>query len=302
MKLKYISVCLFSSALLLTSCANSDEEFMESNSTANEESDISDIEVSDELMDDLMQSITSPVEMANLIRTTGGEFNSTIMSETDNMDRFATSHDKAINMGVFVADLGYVNIYEKTIYAVEYLNSIKSLADDLMVGQFFDYETLKSLSANSQNIDSLLYISTNSFNEMDLFLRSQKRSELSILIITGAWLEGLYISSQLAKSGDNPDLNERIGEQKINLENIVNSIDAFSSKKYFSDLAGQIQKLSKIYEGVTISYIEGEPEMVEVDGQLMVVDNSQSIVEITSDQVQEIASVVSDLRNFIVKK
>jgi hypothetical protein len=297
---KFPYIIAIASFLILLSCENSDDTFIDSEVETNE-SDVSDIVVSEELMEGLIQSITSPVEMANLIRTTGGAFNSKIMSETNNLDRFSSSHDQALNLGVFVADLGYVNIYEKSIYAIEYLNSIKFLADELMVGQFFDYETLKRLASNSQNVDSLLYISTNSFNEMDLFLRSQKRSELSVLIITGAWLEGLYISTQVALEGENQELFERIGEQKINLEGIKGSIEAYSSKAYFKDMSAKFEKLVQVYEGVTITYEYGDPEAIEVDGQLVIVDNSSSKVDITDKQIKEIAQIVNELRNKIVK-
>jgi hypothetical protein len=43
----------------------------------------------------------------------------------------------------------------------------------------------------TKNLDSLIFISVHSFNQMDDYLRTNKRGNLSALIITGTWIEGL---------------------------------------------------------------------------------------------------------------
>ena len=88
-------------------------------------------------------------------------------------------------LGIYGADLGYLNIYGKTGNSVDVLSAIKRLADGLRVGQFFDFETLKRLSTSKSNLDSLLFLSVNSYNQIDNYLRNNDRGSISALMITG---------------------------------------------------------------------------------------------------------------------
>jgi hypothetical protein len=61
-----------------------------------------------------------------------------------------------------------------TADGIKYITSIKSLADELNIGQFFDVETIGRLAANSKNLDSLLLITTMNFNHINHYLQSHK--------------------------------------------------------------------------------------------------------------------------------
>ena len=113
-----------------------------------------------------------------------------------------------------------LNIYDKNTQIIDYLTGISKLADGIKVGQFFDFASLKRLATSRENIDSLMYISVNSFNNMDTYLRENQRGHLSALMITGIWVEGRYRATQVAKANPDPVLKDRIGEQKINLNNL----------------------------------------------------------------------------------
>jgi hypothetical protein len=292
------SLCIISGTF--HSCgSNEEDDILNIDSNANSQLDSPEIEVPQELIQELVQSITSPVEMASLIKSAGGNFNSQYLNSVDNLDAIKDEKEQAVKMGFCVADLGYINIYDKTMYTIVYLDAIKKLADGLMVGQFFDFTTLKRLTSNSENIDSLLYISTASFNEMSNYLHLQKRSELSLLMITGAWLEGLYIATQVSKLNPTPELNERIGEQKFNIENLFYAIEMYNHKPYFKDLSLLFTDIVKLYDEVVIEYDDVEPEMVVIDGQLVVVDNSKSKIQITNQQVMAITKSIELIRESI---
>jgi hypothetical protein len=292
------TLCIISGTL--PSCSsNEEDELLNNDTTAISSLNSTEIEVPQELIQELVQSITSPVEMATLIKSAGGNFNSQYLTAVENIDALKDEKEQAVKMGICVADLGYINIYDKTMYTIVYLDAIKKLADGLMVGQFFDFTTLKRLTSNSENIDSLLYISTASFNDMSNYLHLQKRSELSLLMITGAWLEGLYIATQVSKLNPTPELNERIGEQKFNIENLAYAIDMYSHKPYFKDLSILFADIVKLYDEVIIEYDDVEPEMVVIDGQLVVIDNSKSTIKITNQQVLAITKSIELIRKSI---
>ena len=80
-----------------------------------------------------------PLKWHALIKEIGTPFSLDYLATTDFVDRYNTSFQMAYMLGVFGADLGYLNIYNKNTQIVDYLTAINKLADGIRVGQFFDF-------------------------------------------------------------------------------------------------------------------------------------------------------------------
>ena len=138
-----------SSLLFVLSCNNSsntqenngfgaDDEFEVPDSVLEDEEPLI---VSEEAMEDIISNISSPVEMSALIKKSGIQFNYKYLSPSDNVDKYNTSFKQGLNLGILGADLGYLNMYNQTSSVLSYITSIKTLADELKIGQFFDFNT-----------------------------------------------------------------------------------------------------------------------------------------------------------------
>jgi hypothetical protein len=260
------------------------------------------LEISTEVMSDIISNVSSPVEMAALIKSIGVPFTNQYLATTANVDNYNTNFKRAFNLGIFGADLGYLNMYNRTTSVLDYITAIRRLADGLAVGQFFDFNTLRRLASSQQNLDSLMYISVHSFNQMDNYLRQEKRGHLSALMVTGVWVEGLYILTQVSNTYPNSDLTEKIGEQKIILNDLMIILKNYQrAYPQFSELVTDLEKIKKTFDPVKIRYEIGEPEAVEKDGMLMIIQNERSIVEITDDQLNEIIRVTEEIRNKLIQ-
>lgn len=257
--------------------------------------------ISEGAMDDIIQNLSSPVEMAALLKATGVPFSQKYLCSTDNVRDYKTSFKRAISLGVFGADLGYLNMYNKTGTVIANMAAIKTLSDELKVGQFFDFSTIKRLALNNENLDSLMYISVSSFNNMDTYLRENNRSNISSLIVVGVWIQGLYIATQVvSESTDNEAVIERIGEQKLILNDLLLILKNYKADKKFYDLIKDVEKIKKEFEAVKITYEVGEPEAKEVDGMLVIIQNSTSHVEISREQIEKITEVIEEVRNKLI--
>lgn len=256
--------------------------------------------ISADAMEEIVQNVSSPVEMAALIKELGVPFSTRYLATTDYLDTYHTSFKMAYNLGVFGADLGYLNMYQENTQAVEYLTAINRLADGIRVGQFFDFSTLKRLATNNEDIDSLMYISVSSFNNMDNYLRNNNRGHLSALMIAGIWVEGMYLATQVAREKPDPSLADRIGEQKVNLSNVMLILDNYKSQPEFPELISMLQELKDMYDKIEITYEIGEPEQVEKDGMIMIVQNEKSIVHISDEQLAGIISKTEEIRNNLI--
>ncbi len=303
------SLSLIAIIIFFSACNNSGD----SGDSSSADMDIANFEVPDSLFNDvpvqedqeamgeIISNISSPVEMSALLKDEGIEFNYKFLSSTDDIDEYNTSFKQALNLGVLGADMGYLNMYNKTGAVINYITAIKELSDELKVGQFFNFETLKRLATNSENIDSLMYMSISAFDNMDAYLVDNHRSSISSLLVTGVWVEGLYLATQVVKENDNQTIRERVAEQKIVLEQLLIVLSHYKNDKQFFELYNQLETLNTSLSKVQIIDHEGESEMVEVDGVLTVVSNTTTEVKMTDEQLEEIIANVENVRNYIIK-
>jgi len=257
--------------------------------------------LSEEAIADIVQNIGSPVEIAAIMQSMQVPFSAEYLASTREADKLTTNYQKAVMLGIYGADLGYLNIYEKTGNSVDVLSTIKKLADGLRVGQFFDFETIKRLSVSKTNLDSLLFLSVSSYNEIDSYLRNNGRGSVSALMIAGVWIEGQYLATQVAASYPDRVLRNRIGEQKIVLGDLLMLLRPYrQSSTEYSGLYDKMEQISEAYSKVNVSYRLAEPETVEEDGRLVMIQHEESIVEMSDEQLIEITGISKDVRNKLI--
>jgi hypothetical protein len=259
--------------------------------------------LSDEAIADISKNMSSPVEIANILQRMSVPFSTGYLaSSMIDAGRLSTSFAKALKLGILGADLGYLNMYEKTGTEIDVLSSIKKLAEGLNVGQFFDFVAIKRLSLNRSNLDSLLFLSQNSYNQIDKYLRDKKRGHLSALMITGVWIEGQYLATQVIKQYPvDTLLRNRIGEQKIILNDLIMLLSPYcNSSTEFTSLCKDMQELKEKYKEIIVRYTAGEPIMEEKDGALVVKQTEESKVEMTDEQLSSIIVICSNIRNKLI--
>ena len=252
------------------------------------------------VVQELAENVASPVEIAALIKSLKVPFSRDYLASTKNIDALNTNFKRAIGLGIYGADLGYINMYKKDILVLDYITTIKNLAEGLKVGQFFDFTALKRLATNKENIDSLMHISTSNFNQIDAYFKETNRSSLSCVMVAGVWIEGLYLSSQVAASIESKKLNESIGEQKIAFSTLYQMLTLYKKDPNIQELVEDFKELKTIYDEVTISYEVGETEMVEENGVITFVQNDKSNVNITDDQLKRIRASIIKVRNKLI--
>ncbi len=248
----------------------------------------------------IVEGFTSTVEMAAMIRESHIEFSKDYLLETSIADNYETNIKKALGLGLLSSDLGYLNIYKKTGQMVDYLVAINNLAGDLRVSQFFDFQTLKKLVTQGDNMDSLLFLTVSSFHQIENYFTQSNRSYLTVLSVTGVWIETQYLLTQVAK--DNPDKNfqDKIGSQKDLLNQLVEIIKVYKGHPQFDYILEQMQKLQKAYDDVKIEVVQGESKVEFVDGSYIIYPAEETVVTISPETLQNIITTTEEVRNAIV--
>ena len=257
--------------------------------------------LSPEAIADISKNISSPVEIANLLLKLDIPFSQNYLATSVDANKLSTNFDKAIKLGILGADLGYLNMYEKTGSSLDVLSSIRKLAEDIKVGQFFDFESIKRLSKNKSNLDSLLFISIDSYTKIDNYLRDNDRGQLSALMIIGVWIEGQYLATQVISKVPDKMLMDRVGEQKIILNDLIFLLVPYCNHdSEYSALCKNLQEIKDKYHDVRITYTQGDPISVEKDGGLTVTQTETSVVEMSKEQLDGIIEITKNIRNRLV--
>lgn len=295
-----VIISVLAVVLTIFSCRNNSrksEEFV----LANTDSLTASVNPEVDAMEEIYRNFSSPLEIANLFQVMGVPFSPSYLASSLNANEQTTSFQKALYLGILGADLGYLNMYEKTGTAIELVSSVKKIADGLNVGQFFNFETIKRISLNKSNLDSLLFLSVDSYSRMDEFLRKNNRSQLSSIMIVGVWIEAQYFATQVMKQYPGHLLRERIGEQKYFLEDLIRNVAPYcDNDKEFATVCSYLRDIASKYENIKISYTKGDPSSSEKDGILVVTQTETSMVEMTDEQLAEIIDITGNVRNKLI--
>jgi len=280
-------------------CQKVDKESVQTENTVDSTS--IKLEVSTEIINEVIESIPSPLEMSSIVHSVEPTFNGEFLHTPSNSGIYSTEFQKAVNIGIYATDIGFINIYNDKKDAVVYLDAMIKLAVDLKIAQFFNYESIKRLATTRKNLDSLLYVTTNDFDNINLYLQDQKRGDISLMILVGGWIEAMYILSNIAEKDHSPALYERIGEQKIVLDQLKMLLNFYKSNVSLNNLNFKLDELKTVYDRVKTETEFHKPSIEVVNGIKMVTDNNKTVTRITKQEIDDIFKIVSAIRKELIQ-
>lgn len=245
-----------------------------------------------------MFSIPSPIQMATLIKTKVGVYNEKLLTDPEKVSSFTTNFKRAINMGVYGADLGYATIYENNTKAVSYLSSIEKLSDELGIAGAFNETLLERFIENGNNPDSMLTIMSEGYREGDKFLKDNEQHDIATLILTGGWIEGLYFAAISYETSKDQALADRIGEQKTALKTIIDLLTDFNTDEHYSKLIADLTDLETDFNKIKFNYTFVEPVHDVANHQTNI--KSKSSVNIDEAVLNSIITKVKNIRNNLI--
>lgn len=287
---------LFSFASLIVNCGGEDVNNDENNDTV-----ISNITDKTYKFRDKLFTIPSPFHISDLIKETSLNYREDILNPSENKINYTTTERKAINLGVYTADLGYVNVYEQVSPTAKYIKVVRSLSNELQIMNAYTEEILDEIETNHQNKDTLYKIFAESYREADVYLSDNDRNDIGALIMTGGWIEGLYILTRITDQNKNKSLINRIGEQKYSLENILKILNQYKKKQdtFTNDLISQLWDLKEIFDKIEIKYTYDKQIVLPKEKKTIIISNTEIIIK--DDILNEISSKTGTIRNFITK-
>ncbi len=219
--------------------------------------------------------IPTSYEVVDLLNKAGAPFNIGIINPTNSVSKYVSTTDKAINLGIYGADLSYASTYNYTQSVREYLNASRQLIDELQISSTFNEDFTEKFEANIDNKDTLISLITDSFYDTYNYLQKNEQDVTSVLVVTGSWIESVYIASQIYFTAQNKDPFVKIlVNQKNSLAQLLKLLEPVKDDSSVSDIYTKLQEIEKIYQGFS------SPA--------------------TSEQINSLADQIEDLRNGLV--
>jgi len=251
--------------------------------------------------DNTLFSVPSPYQVAYLVKEMELDFNKEYLNPLNRSTNYTNNFKKALNLGVYGADLGYLNIYEQTPNAIQYFSIVKKFAHELGISSAFNADIIKRVDANMGKKDSLMYIISHAYRAADSYLKNNARPEISALILAGGWVESLHIMTQITLVDQSQiEIVNRIGEQKHPLDNLIKVLSPYYNESAeFAELLDGLIDLAYEFDGIEFLYTYAEPE-VNPDRKLTTI-NSKSEIVISEEQLQTISEKIKVIRNKIIE-
>lgn len=239
-------------------------------------------------------SIPSPVQTALLIRKVGLPYDKGLPMSADAAERMATRSQQALALGVFGADLAYITVHKDQKRTLSTLEVVQKLSGKLELSNAFDQELMETFKKSIGSEDSLLRFTGMAFRMADQYLKNNNRDDVSALVLTGGWIEGMYLTLSGTTEKTDAALTNRLGEQRRTVENLIALLETTDMEKTNGTLIAGLKDVLTAYTGVATTY-EFRPPSTDAASKTTYV-NSVSTVTMTPDQFKAIAEKVKALR------
>jgi hypothetical protein len=259
---------MIAATTLWLGCDNSAPPVEESDEDSTATEEVSDLQKS-------TIKIPSPVELYMFMYESNAKFSKDYLNPIDNQGKYMDNYKKALNMGVYASDLAYCTVFKQNKETFAYFAVVKKIAEDLGLNEGFDESIVKRIDQNISNSDSLYNITNDSYSSAVRFLEQQGQGDLLPLMITGAWIESVFISiKSVDKFSEDNEVVLRIADQALLLENIIEIFNTLPEEDKQPEL---LEKLLELQEAFDMLY-----------------DNTDVII--TKKQFEEISSKVKAIR------
>ncbi len=213
----------------------------------------------------IFYSLPSPLETAMLIKRSGARYDEEILNPVENVTNYNTNLKMALNLGIYSADLSYTSLFDQTQSAIKYMACAKKMAEGLSILDAIDENTIKKLEDNMNNRDAVMEIISETFMSSNAYLKENDRAAISVMVLVGGWVEGLYLATTLTNGSmdNNQRLVDRIIYQKLSLITVLNLLESYTDNEDINYLQDKIAELQSIFEEIKIvntSKVEAETD------------------------------------------
>jgi hypothetical protein len=259
-----IVVLVSSVVFLVSSCSCNSKKGQENSSIV---SDLKKDEVKKEITD-FVYPLPTAFEVTKMLNRIGASYIFSISNPPENVEKCFTEKSKALNLGIYSADLSYASTYNQKQITIDYMNASNRLIDELGFADAIDKTLPEKIEQVEDDKEELIELITNTFYTTYESLNEGGRGSISVLVLAGSWVEALYIATHISEDTyNNVEMVKIVMDQKEPLNKLFNLIEENSSNKDIAAVGVSLQKLHTIFAGLeegSISQAQMEAITTEV--------------------------------------
>ncbi len=234
-----------------------------------------------------MFTMPTPLQIATALRVMKVDYNENLLLENGNI-MASSDIDLSLALGMYLTDLGYATIYNNTQKSLSYAKDIQFIMEELPIALYVNDGFRQRFNDNLDNQDSLCKIILDGYNEANQYISETENEALGLLILTGAYIEGLHIASSSNVSNIWLEEHNNIFiQQKLFLDNFLVLLDGYTSNPKIAIVVDKLGKLKIAFNEINI-YFNDETDSYELKDQ------------ITPAIRSKINTMITELRNEIV--
>ncbi len=250
-----VAIMLAFALVLLFSCKNASQQ---SNKESLKTDSLDRTEISQNVKE-VVYPLPTPFEMTDKLNAMGVKYTSAILNPADYSGKYFNEKSKALNVGVYGADLAYAVTFDQKQDEKIYSKTLKGLVDQLGIN--VDYSKLLSGDSNDKlnNKDTLVKIITNMFYDTYKFIDKKNNHDLAIIMVSGAWVEVMYIATNISQdSYNNSEIVKLIAGQKDSYTKLMNILKECDKGSDIKDIETKLQVLKPVYDKVDNGLTESD--------------------------------------------
>ena len=302
-QLKVICGISIASSVLLISCGGTETPIHNDDVAV-----VADVVVEEEVNEAEFQSfdpslsyeVPTPSDLFLALQNIGSEGKFNFLNNPSKVSDYSDKKSKALNFGVYFADLSYASSFNFGPELVKYIKVVDNLSDELNIKSALDKALTERLQAHisAGTVDSIVSISADTYYQAYDYLDKNKRGGTLRLIVAGGWIEGLYLLTNMVESYDaNNPIIEEIANQQLTVESVMGFLNDFADEDSdVEEIMGELSDIEQLFMG--LEYAEGTTESsVNEAGLTVLVGGDRPVIN--EEQFNELKSMVAELRNSI---
>ncbi len=240
-----------------------------------------------------------PSEMYKVFEKAGAVYTPDMLNPVENVNLYEVSSKAALNLGIYGVDLSYNKMFGQNQKTLLYFTVIHKLSQQLGIPDNHFTLALKKMEKNLYNRDSLAKYATNIYITTNHYLNENDRQAIAALIITGGWIEALYITARISDENPlNKEIIERIAFQKYSLHTLISFLNNFQDDNNVAKYLLMLKTLQRSFNKLEILY---EPGDLEIDTINKMISTNKAEFTLQDKDIKEIKKLVVEIRNDIVK-
>ncbi len=247
--------------------------------------------------DIVFYNLFSPVDLSYLVSQSNSFYNSSFLNPLNNITKYSSSTQIALNLGVYGADLSYLWMFKQSQQALSYLAAIQRLSDQLEIPrEFVDFTFIKA-EGKADNADSLIKIARESYYLSEKYLKESGRDHAAALILLGGWIETMHIATKMYPEPDG-EAAGRIAAQQFSLNSLYTLLMNYQESEDLSEYTLLLKKLKNTYEESGIVFPEGSLLIDTLERKIYVTPGSE--IQFSVEDAKRITTRVNSIRNHII--